>query len=162
MTVTDKYIYTASEIDELPGLEKAHYLNPDAQRNNKSLGDLAGLTAIGFHIIEVPPGCESTEFHAHHYEDECVYILQGEAMVTIAETETAVAAGAFIGYRAGGCAHTMRNTGSSVLKCIVVGQRLAHEVVDYPNKEVRLYNNQGRPWDLVNIKDISHPDAGKK
>ncbi len=162
MTATDKCIYSAAEIDEMVGLDKTHYLNEDARRSNKSLGDLAGLTGIGFHIIEVQPGCESTEFHLHHYEDECVYVLQGEALVTIAQTQTAVAAGAFIGYRAGGSAHTMKNTGSSVLKCIVVGQRLAHEVVDYPHKKVRLYNNRGKPWDLVNVADISHPQAGKK
>ena len=158
----DKYVFSAAEIDEFVGLEKSHFLNADARRTNKSLGDLAGLMGLGFHIIEVPVGCASTEFHCHHYEDECVYVLQGEATVTIGETQTAVSAGAFIGYPAGGPAHTMRNTGTTVLKCIVVGQRLAHEVVDYPNKKVRLYNNQGKPWDLVNIADISHPVAGKK
>ncbi len=162
MTATVKCIYSAAEIDELVGLDKTHYLNEGARRSNKSLGDLVGLTGIGFHIIEVQPGCESTEFHLHHYEDECVYVLQGEAVVTIAETQTSVAAGAFIGYRAGGSAHTMRNTGTSILKCIVVGQRLAHEVVDYPNKKVRLYSNRGKPWDVVNVADISHPQAGKK
>ena len=162
MTETDKCIYTADEIDALAGLDKTHFLNAGARRSNKSLGDLVGMAGIGFHIIEVPPGCESTELHAHHYEDECTYVLQGEALVTIGDTQTPVSAGAFIGYRAGGLPHTMKNTGTTVLKCIVVGQRLAHEVVDYPNKKLRLYNNKGKPWDLVHIDDISHPQAGKK
>ena len=143
-------------------LIKTHFLNARAQRSNKSLGDLTGLTGIGFHIIEVQPGYESTEFHVHGYEDECVYVLEGEAMVTIGDTQSRVGAGTFIGYRAGGLPHTMSNVGTSVLKCIVVGQRLAHEVADYPNKQLRLYNNAGKPWDLVNIADISHPVAGKK
>lgn len=158
----EKYICTAAEIDALVGLDKTHFLNERAQRQNKSLGDLTGLTGIGFHIIEVQPGYDSTEFHAHSYEDECVYVLEGEALVTIGDTQTTVSAGAFIGYRAGGLAHTMSNVGSSVLKCIVVGQRLAHEVADYPNKQLRMYNNQGKPWDLVKMTDISHPVAGKK
>ena len=158
----EKYILTAGEIDAMQGLPKAHFLNEDARRVNKSLGDLTGLTGIGFHIIEVQPGDETTEFHRHHYEDECVYVLQGEATVTIGETQTTVAEGGFIGYRAGGEAHTMKNSGLSVLKCIVVGQRLAHEVVDYPDKELRLYNNQGKPWDLVKTADLTHPVAGKK
>jgi uncharacterized cupin superfamily protein len=162
MSDGEKYILTADEIDALEGLRKAHFLNDDARRVNKSLGDLTGLTGIGFHIIEVQPGDETTEFHRHHYEDECVYVLQGEATVTIGETQTTVGEGAFIGYRANGEAHTMKNVGVSVLKCIVVGQRLAHEVVDYPNKELRMYNNQGKPWDLVKTADITHPVAGQK
>ena len=162
MSDGEKYILTGQEIDALQGLAKTHFLNNEARRVNKSLGDFTGLTGIGFHIIEVQPGDETTEFHRHNYEDECVYILQGEATVTIGQTQTTVGEGAFIGYRANGEAHTMKNTGASLLKCIVVGQRLPHEVVDYPNKELRMYNNQGKPWDLVKVADITHPVAGKK
>lgn len=49
----DKYLITAKEIDAMAGLEKSHFLNKDAQRRNKSLGDLTGLTGLGFHLIEV-------------------------------------------------------------------------------------------------------------
>jgi uncharacterized cupin superfamily protein len=56
----------------------------------------------------------------------------------------------------------MTNVGSPVLKCIVVGQRLPHEVADYPDQQLRMYNNCGKPWDLVQVADISHPVAGKK
>jgi uncharacterized cupin superfamily protein len=162
MSESEKYILTADEIEAMPGLSKTHFLNDGAKRVNKSLGDLTGLTGLGFHIIEVQPGDETTEYHSHNYEDECVYVLQGEAIVTIGDTQTTVGEGGFIGYRANGEAHTMTNSGESVLKCIVVGQRLAHEVVDYPRKELRMYNNQGKPWDLVKTADITHPVAGKK
>lgn len=158
----DTYILTASDIDALPGLDKTHFLNPNAKRNNKSLGDLTGLTGLGFHLIEVPPGCDSTEFHVHAYEDECTYILEGEATVTIGDETTVVGPGTFIGYRAGGLPHTMTNAGSTALKCLVAGQRLDHDAADYPNLKKRLFRNPGRPWELVDIKNISHPDAGKK
>lgn len=162
MSESEKYILTAEEIEAMSGLSKTHFLNDGAKRVNKSLGDVTGLTGLGFHIIEVQPGDETTEYHRHHYEDECVYVLQGEATVTIGDTKATVAEGGFIGYRANGEAHTMTNSGASVLKCIVVGQRLAHEVVDYPRKELRMYNNQGKPWDLVKTADITHPVAGRK
>lgn len=158
----DTYILTARDIAALPGLDKVHFLNPNAKRNNKSLGDLTGLTGLGFHLIEVPPGCESTEYHVHGYEDECTYILEGEATVTIGDESTVVGPGAFIGYRAGGLAHTMRNTGSVTLKCLVAGERRAADTADYPNLNKRLYRNPGRAWDLVDIEHVSHPDAGKK
>ena len=70
-------------------------------------------------------------------------------------------AGDFIGYPAGGLPHTMKNTGSEVLRCIVVGQRLAHDIGDYPRLGKRLYR-YGRSKDLVDINDISNPDFGRK
>ena len=98
------YIIRKKEIEAMEGLAKTHFLNENAQRINKSLGDLAGLKNLGFHIIEVLPGYESTEYHSHSCEDECVYILSGNATVTIDETDYEVDAGDFIGYPAGGFA----------------------------------------------------------
>ena len=156
-----KYIVRKNEVEEMKGLAKTHFLNQNARRINKSLGDLAGLKNLGFHIIEVLPGYESTEYHLHHFEEECVYILMGEATVTIGESDYQVGAGDFIGYRAGGLPHTMKNTGSEVLRCIVVGQRLAQDIGDYPRlgKRVFRYNDTK---DLVDIDNISHPSFGKK
>jgi len=39
-----------------------------------------------------------------------------------------VKAGDSIGYRIGGEPHQLKNNGNSLLKCIVVGQRLEHDV----------------------------------
>lgn len=129
---------------------------------NKSLGDLTGLSGIGFHIIEVQPGYESTESHVHYFEEECVYILEGEAEATIGGETYSVKAGDFIGYRAGGKPHVLKNTSSTVLKCIVVGQRLEHDVSDYPNLNKRVYRNKGLKWNLVDIDNIEEPTGGKK
>lgn len=156
-----KYIIRKQEIEELEGLAKTHYLNPNAKRINKSLGDLTGLKNIGFHIIEVFPGYESTEYHLHHFEDECVYILSGKATVTIDETEYEVGTGDFIGYRAGGLPHTMKNTGVEILRCIVVGQRSTHDVGDYPRLKKRIYRN-GDLNNLVDLSNVSNPKVGRK
>ena len=158
----DKYILTKEEIEAYEGVQKTHFLNPNARRVNKSLGDLTGLTGMGFHIIEVQPGHESTEMHVHYYEDECVYILEGEATAIIGDASYPVKAGDFIGYRAGGEPHTLKNTGDSVLKCIVAGQRLDHDVADYTNLKKRIYRNKGMKWNLVDIENIQEPVAGKK
>jgi len=146
----------------MEGVDKAHFLNPEAQRNNKSLGDMTGLTGIGFHIIEVPPGKLSTEFHVHHHEDECAYVLSGRGTVFIGSEQHDIAEGDFIGYRKAGEAHTMINSGDEPLRCIVVGQRLAHDVGDYPNKAKRIYRNQGLRWDLVDHASIENPSGGRK
>ncbi|MBC7145173.1 MAG: cupin domain-containing protein [Thioclava marina] len=158
----DRYLIRANEIAAMEGLSKAHFLNPNARRINKSLGDATGLTGIGFHIIEVAPGCETTEFHRHYHEDEAIFVLAGQATARIGETRTQIGPGDFIGYRAGGEAHTIENTGSAVLRLIVVGQRLPHDVGDYPDKGKRIYRNAGMAWQLVDISAVEEVTAGAK
>ncbi|PSN19687.1 cupin [filamentous cyanobacterium CCP5] len=158
----DRYLITKEEIESYEGVQKTHFLNSNARRTNKSLGDLTGLTGFGFHIIEVEPGCESTETHRHYYEDECVFVLEGEGEAVIGKAVHWVKAGDFIGYRAGGEAHQLRNTGTTTLKCIVVGDRSDHDVGDYPDQKKRIYRNKGMEWNLVDMEAISEPKAGRK
>jgi len=158
----DKYLIPQEEIEQMQGLSKAHFLNPNAKRVNKSLGDLAGLSGFGFHIIEVEPGRETTEQHMHYYEDECVYVLSGVATAIIGEDSFEIKAGDFIGYRKGGLAHSIKNTGDEMFRCIVVGERLAHDVGDYPRQAKRIYRNGGMKWNLVDLDAIAEPNAGAK
>ena len=158
----ETYLLKAEAIAAMEGLHKTHFLNPKARRVNKSLGDLTGLTGIGVHLIEVAPGDETTEYHVHHHEDECVYVLSGTATARIGEAEHDIGPGDFIGYRKGGLAHTIRNTGDTVLRCLVIGERLAHDVGDYPDKGKRIYRNAGLAWNLVDHAAIEEPSAGRK
>ena len=155
-------VVTKEKIEEYEGLKKTHFLNENAKRINKSLGDLVGITGFGFHIIELEPGSETSQQHSHKYEDECVYILEGKATALVGEQSHSVQAGDFIGFPAGGEAHSIKNTGSVKLKCIVVGQRLDHDVIDYPKIGKRLYQNKGIPFNMVDIAAISEPELGKK
>ncbi len=66
-----QYVVKKSEIEAMDGIFKIHSFNPNAQRTGKSLGDLAGLTGLGFHMVEIAPNHESTEYHMHYHEDEC-------------------------------------------------------------------------------------------
>lgn len=158
----DRYLIKRTEIAAMEGLDKTHFLNPNARRVNKSLGDMTGLTGIGFHIIEVEPGRETTEHHVHYHEDECVYVLDGEGTAMIGDDVISIEAGDFLGYRKGGKAHSIKNTGSETLRCIVVGERLAHDVGDYPRLRKRVYRNSGLKWNLVDFNDINEPTAGAK
>ena len=158
----DTYLIRAEEIAAMEGLKKSHFLNDNAVRINKSLGDMAGLTGIGFHIIEVEPGFETTELHMHYHEDEAVFILSGSATAVIGDQKLPVSAGDFLGYRKGGLAHSIRNTGDETLRCIVVGERLAHDVGDYPNLGKRIYRQAGLAPNLVKLADIEEPVMGAK
>lgn len=155
-----KHIVKNAEITAMQGTVKTHFLNPNAVRISKSLSDMTGMQGLGFHLVEIEPGRESTEYHFHHYEDECVYILSGEGTVTLAAEDYQVSSGDFIGYPAGGDAHTMKNTGDVNLVCLVAGQRLDHDIADYPNLEKRLYRNRGNS-DLVDHSSLSAISVAK-
>jgi uncharacterized cupin superfamily protein len=160
----EKYLVSGNEISAMEGVRKTHSLNANARRINKSLGDLTGLTWFGFHIIEVEPGDLTTEHHCHHYEDECVYVLSGTATAVIGEETFRIGPGDFLGYRKGGLAHSIENTGSETLRCIVVGEWLAHDVGDYPRLGKRILRNEGMPWSLIDHADIEEigGNVGKK
>ncbi len=158
----DTYLLTAEEIAAMEGLRKAHFLNRNARRVNKSLGDATGLTKLGVHIIEVEPGCETTEFHRHYHEDEAVYVLSGTGTARIGDDRLPVRAGDFLGYRAGGVAHTIENTGTDLLRCLVMGQRADHDVADYPDQDKRIFRNIGVPWAIADMDDLVFPVAGAK
>ncbi len=151
----EQYLLTRSEIEKTIGLGKQHFLNDNAQCMNKTIGDMVGLTGFGFHIMEVQPGKDSTEHHVHYNEDECVYVLSGEATARIGEETVSISAGDFLGYRKGGLAHSISNTGKNVLKCIVVGQRCESDVVDYPDKQKRIFRTQGLSWKVVDMSNVS-------
>lgn len=144
---------SAKEIAALEGQHKTHFLNAQAVRINKSLGDAVGMQNLGVHMITVAPGHYSTEYHAHHYEEECVYVLSGTGQATIGEETVAIGPGDFMGFPANGIAHDMFNNGDVPLVCLVVGQRLAQDVGDYPRLGKRLYRNSGE-WDLVDQDEI--------
>jgi uncharacterized cupin superfamily protein len=49
----------------------------------------------------------------------------------------------------------MVNDGDEPLVCLVIGQRLAQDVGDYPRLGKRLYRNSGE-WNLVDHTDIEN------
>ncbi len=149
-------ILKSTDITAMPGEKRIHFLNPNAVRINKSLGDVVGLTQIGVHIISVKPGHDTTEYHKHFYEEECVYILSGRGTAIIDGERYTVEPGDFLGFPRGVAAHNIINDSDDLLQCLVMGQRLEQDVADYPDKNKRLYRNNEQ-WDLVNITDISEP-----
>lgn len=151
----ERYLVSAAEIEQMDGQRKTHFLEPKAQCINKSLGDLTGLTGFGFHLMEVQPGQMSTEPHVHYREDECVFILSGEGTAQVGAETFAVSAGDFLGYRKGGLPHGITNTGTEVLRCIVVGERGDTDIVDYPGQAKRMFRTKGLDWNVVDIADIS-------
>jgi uncharacterized cupin superfamily protein len=134
---------SAVKIAAMEGVRRVHNLNPAAIRIDKSLGDEVGLKNIGIHLISIAPGDKSTEFHTHRYEEEAIYVLSGCGTEIIGDQAYKIGPGDFIGFPGGGAAHETVNDGTETLVCLVIGQRLAQDVVDYPRKGKRLFRNSG-------------------
>lgn len=153
---TRKYLLTEAEIEILEGEKVTHFLNSNAIRYNKSLGDAVGMSNMGVHMIYIDPGFDSTEFHKHLYEEECIYIISGTGKLTIEEDIYQVNKGDFIGLPANKVAHALFNNGSEMLICLVMGQRLKHDIADYPNQSKRIYRHNGEA-EVAEHQHITHP-----
>ena len=136
---TPRELLKAASIEAMAVQRTPHDLNPNAIRLKKALGDATGLTQLGVHLITLMPGHDSSEYHRHLYEEEFVYILSGHGEAVINEQRYEIAAGDFLGFARNGPAHVMTNTGNEPLAFLVAGQRLEHDVCDYPRKNKRLY-----------------------
>ena len=153
---TRKLLLKSADIDNMEGERKVHFLNPNAVRINKSLGDAVGLNHIGVHIIYVEPGKDTTEYHKHYYEEECIFVLSGKGTLVIEDDSYPFETGDFVGFPANTAAHSLVNSGEETLVCLVMGQRLQHDVGDYPNQGKRLYRNSGQ-WNLIDLQNITDP-----
>ena len=165
-TSPEQFLLTAKQISAMPGELITHFLNPNATRINKSLGDAVGLSQIGVHLIEVAPGKDSTEYQMHWYEEECVFVLSGNGIATLGDCDFDIGPGDFLGLPRHTIAHTIVNRGQEPLRCLVMGQRLAQDVGDYPRQGKRLYRNrlpqQGAENDLVEHEQIQVAHLSRK
>lgn len=157
----DVYFISSKDIQSLKSVEKTHFLNENAKRWERSLGKITGLEEIDFAMIDVSPGDESTEHHKHYHEEECMFVLEGQGTARIGMESHEVKAGDFIGFRKGGLAHSLKNTGDTMLRCIVVSQRKNHDVSDYPRLGKRLFRNKDLTWNMVDLSVIDRPFGAK-
>jgi len=151
---TDKpVVLRRADIEAMEEAKFVHPLNAAAIRYTRSLGDAAGLTSLGVHLVRVKPGDQTTEYHFHHHDEEWIYILSGKGAARIDGKEREVGPGDFMGFVAGSVPHGMRNSGTDDLVYLVGGNRLPFDVCDYPDLRKRRYRTKGKSyfvtWDQV-------------
>lgn len=148
-----KYVLKAGDIEALTESRHVHQFNEKAIRNTKSLGDIAGLTTIGFHLVRVEPGDETTQHHNHEYSDEFVFILSGNGVLFLGDEEIAIEAGDFAGFPMNGPSHSMKNTGKDDLVYLMGGGRPDIDICNYPKIQRRMYIVKGKK-EYVDTKDL--------
>jgi len=140
-----KHLIKSDEVDRLHKNTARHPMNDDVDRVVTPLGDPTGLTSIGVSFFETAPGAESTAYHFHHCEDEALYVLSGTGTAEIGGETFGIGPGDFLGYPKGGPAHILKNTGTEPLRCLVIGERHSHDVVEYPRAGKTLIRTEGQP-----------------
>lgn len=147
------------DIDGMEDLHRIHPFNDKAVINMKSLGNTAGLTTLGAHLVRIAPGDDTTACHNHELSDEFVYILSGTATLTLGEEEHELQAGSFAGFPANGPPHIMKNTGSEDLVYIMAGGRPHVDIVNYPRAGKKMYK-VGERLDIMDTRDIKEINRG--
>jgi len=126
-------ILTAAEIEARRRTYRQD-LNPKAEFGLVSLGQQAAFQRAGVKIAWIAPGAESFSYHAHHVEEEWIYVLSGRAVCRIDGADVTLAAGDFVAFPAPSVAHQMRNPFEAQCVYLVGGERLALDVIDYPDQ----------------------------
>jgi uncharacterized cupin superfamily protein len=100
---------------------------------------------VGVAIEELGPGRQSSPAHYHIFEEEHVYILEGTLTARIGADRHEMKAGDYVCYPAGQKAgHCLVNTGDTVCRYLVVGERNPNEICVYTDTGKVLVRPLGR------------------
>lgn len=106
--------------------------NPDATFDIFGLAARAGLMRTGVNIAWLAPGRETFAYHAHHFEEEWIYILGGRAVCLIDDVDTTLEAGDFVAFPTPSVPHLLKNPFDVECTYLMGGERRELDVLDYP------------------------------
>jgi len=126
-------ILRAADIDRTEiALEQR--LNPRSRFRDAWLAHAAGLQRIGLSRGRIPPGGESFAYHAHHAEEEWVFIVSGRARARIDGREYDLGPGDFAAFPAPQAPHLLTNPFDEDCVYLMGGEpRLPTDVIHYPD-----------------------------
>lgn len=142
--MANRSLIRAADIRALPEERRPHPLDASLVRHTRSLGDAAGLSTLGVHLVRLEQGDTSSVLHFHHQDEEWVYILSGRGVANIGDGQHEVASGDFLGFTAGSQPHNLHNPNAEELVYLVGGNRLPFDVCDYPKIGKRRYRVNGK------------------
>jgi uncharacterized cupin superfamily protein len=134
----------------------SHPWNPQSLLVGSHLSKLGGLARTGVSIVRVPAGHESFAYHAHHREEEWIYVLSGRAMADIDDAQYELGPGDFVAFPTPSVAHHLRNPFDEDLVYLMGGENLAFDVADFPRLGKRMVKLEGQAvvYDLASGKPL--------
>jgi len=116
----------------------SHPWNAKSEMRGAQIGAAMGFNRLGVNFIRIAPGKEAYAPHAHLREEEWVFILEGVGLAIIGEDEVRVGPGDFLAYPAPQVVHHIKNAGRQDLVCLMGGEQLSMDVVDFPRRKKRM------------------------
>lgn len=105
---------------------------PCRHRENRRLGQAAGLTQFGVNLTRLPPGAWSSQRHWHQHEDEFVYVLAGEVVLVTDAGEQLLRTGECAGFPAGvPDGHHFINRSAAPVELLTIGSRIDADHGEY-------------------------------
>jgi len=145
---------TALEV--LPRPKQSNYPEPFASRmagrSKRALGDFFGLKNFGVNLTTIKPGGQSALMHSHSKQDEMIFVLVGEAVLSTPSGETMLSAGMCAGFPAQGEDHHILNRSDQDVVILEIGDRSQNDMVTYPNDDIQAVMGADRKW-LFTRKD---------
>lgn len=134
------------------------YATRVAGRIKRRLGDHFGLKNFGVNLTQLQPHSVSALMHSHSRQDELIYILEGECIARLGDTEYRLGAGDCFGFPAGsGLAHQLVNRSDAIVSYLEIGDRTPNDGVVYPHDDLAfaqapdgtsvLVHKDGRPYE---------------
>jgi uncharacterized cupin superfamily protein len=125
-----------------PRAKPSNYPEPFASRMagrvKRPLGDLFGLTNFGVNLTRLAPGAVSALRHAHSWQDEFIYVLQGQPTLVTNGGEELLGPGMCAGFKAGsGNAHHLVNRSNADVLYLEIGDRSAGDTISYPDDDIQ-------------------------
>ena len=100
----------------------------------KQLGRAAGGQRLGTSLMRLAPGKSAFPYHAHHGNEEAIYILEGTGTARMGVDRYPVGPGDYLAMPVGPeHAHQLTNTGDTDLVYLCVSTMIFPEVVTYPD-----------------------------
>lgn len=145
------HLFRKAEIEENE-FSFSHPWNPASEISGTHLSKLGGLVRSGVSIARVPPGKDSLVYHAHHREEEWIYILSGRARARIDGQEYTMDAGDFVAFPTPSVAHNLSNPFDEELVYMMGGEHTEYEIADFPDHDRRMVR-RGDEMEVYRLSD---------
>jgi|LNFM01.1.fsa_nt_gb uncharacterized cupin superfamily protein len=123
--------------------------NPGTIIAGANLDKMVGLKNTRIRVVRLAAGNVASLYHSHTCEEEWIYILQGQAVLEIEETEHLLGPGDFAGFPAPTSPHQLRNPFQKSVICLMGGSRTTVDMADFPRDGKRMF----RQGDALEIYD---------
>ena len=107
--------------------------------SQRRLSEAGGLTQFGANLVEMPPGCWSSQRHWHSHEDELVYVVSGELTLVTDAGEQRLGPGMIAGFPAGEPdGHHLINRSDQPASYLEIGSRIAEDGAVYSDIDMEI------------------------